>query len=360
LAAAAILLAGLTLTGSGAAAIAMVVVVAAAAVRWTVSPGSRRRKIVGALALSVLVIGAIAFMRTARSASSLEMRAGFTQTSLRMIEARPGFGVGVGRYYSLSALVLSPRLSWLYTRENAHDYFLQTAAELGLSGLTVFVCLMGTALWPAITRAWHGRAEGLTGGCVAGVLAYLVTALSGHPFLVPETVIPFWIVIGLLVGLTVGSADRTLRPPWAAIAVAGALVLTAPLRAEPPRMHFSPADEGFGGPQADVAGRPFRTAGVISSVFVGPAVTAVEIPVRLTATNRDASTSVVAWVVPSSSRSETRVGHDWTTLRLPLPGAEILLHSQRIDLLVAQDQESRAATAPALDVGQIRIAEARP
>ena len=78
--------------------------------------------------------------------SSLEMRGGFTRASMRMIEARPLFGVGAGRYYRLSRLVLPPSLAWFYGQENAHDYFLQITAELGIVGVLVFVWLVAVIL----------------------------------------------------------------------------------------------------------------------------------------------------------------------------------------------------------------------
>ena len=57
-----------------------------------------------------------------------------TRPALRMIGARPLFGVGVGQYYRTSPLFLSPQLAWTYGFENAHNYFLQIGGELGLVG----------------------------------------------------------------------------------------------------------------------------------------------------------------------------------------------------------------------------------
>ena len=70
----------------------------------------------------------------------------FFQTSLRMIGARPLFGVGVGQYYRTSPLFLSPQLAWTYGSENAHNYFLQIGGELGLVGLGLFVVWLGAAI----------------------------------------------------------------------------------------------------------------------------------------------------------------------------------------------------------------------
>ena len=55
----------------------------------------------------------------------------FTGASLRMMRARPVSGVGIGQYYRMSPLFLSPQLGWAYGAENAHNYFLQIGGELG-------------------------------------------------------------------------------------------------------------------------------------------------------------------------------------------------------------------------------------
>ena len=355
-----IILAGLAITTSAAAAAACMIVLGAGAIRWMGDTPPRRWKIAGALALAAVVAGAIAFARSDRSMQSVEMRGGFTQASLRLIEARPVLGIGAGRYYPLSLLVLPNRLSWVYGRENAHDYFLQIAAELGVGGAVAFVWVLGAALLVPLTRAWKGRADGMTVGCVAGASAYLVTALAGHPFLVPETVIPFWIVLGLLVG---ERADPIVQTAWrrrAAIGVACVLLATAWLRPGVPAVRLPPTDDGFGPWRTDdVGGQLFHQAGAQASLFVGPTVKSVEIPLRLESADRLSSATIVVGV-PGWFRGDQRVGPDWSTMLVPLSGSELLMPRQRINLAVASVQ---SGTTPReqlrLDVGQIRILTAQ-
>src|SRR5581483_8418292 len=122
--------------------------------------------------------------------------------------------------YPLSRLALPPALAWSYGFENAHDYYLQIVAELGIVGAAAFGWLLATALGPAIKGAWRGTTDGLTVGLLGGGLMYLVTALAGHPFLVPETAVPFWIVAGLIVSRApLGGRGRSA---WPARAVAAA------------------------------------------------------------------------------------------------------------------------------------------
>ena len=350
-----IILAGLAITWSAAAFLAAVLMLSAGAVLWIAFAVPGRLRIAAGLLLVILVAGGVVFSRTRRAAGSLEMRSGFNQASLHLIEARPVLGVGAGRYYPLSALVLPPRLSWLYGRENAHDYYLQTVAELGVLGAAVFLWLIAAALSAPLARVWTGRAGGAAVGCVAGVLAYLVTALTGHPFLVPEAATPFWIVLGLLIVPREASAVRSSWPRWTAIGVACALVLTVPLRDGVPRVRLPPSDDGFGPWRNDAAGRPFREAGSFSSLFVGPTVTAVEIPFRVAARGR-ARSAILTVSVRGLFGQELRIGPDWSSLIVPLSGAEALMPFQRINLEVTRTQGGPPPPGTAgADIGQVRL-----
>jgi lipopolysaccharide/colanic/teichoic acid biosynthesis glycosyltransferase/O-antigen ligase len=92
----------------------------------------------------------------------------------------PVLGAGLGRF---------PRLygdgSHGQPPENAHNFFLQTAAEAGLVGLLSLGLLLGSiavALWPHM-RARSRRAHGFASGLAIGLLAWLLTSLTGHPLL---------------------------------------------------------------------------------------------------------------------------------------------------------------------------------
>jgi hypothetical protein len=269
-----------------------------------------------------------------------------------LIEAQPVFGIGAGRYYPLSKLTLPPWLSLVYGRENAHDYYLQIAAELGIVGSAAFLWVLGAALTPQLKRAWRGDANGLMAGCLAGSFAYLVTALAGHPFLVPETAIPFWAVLGLAIHPP-GAPVRSERSGRVVIGLACVLLLTAPFRGAVP-VRLLPGDFGFGPWQTDSAGRPFREADPAASLFVGPTVTSVEIPMRLSG-DRSSRSALVAVIVPGSSRTEKQVGTDWTTQVVPLPGAEVLEPNQRINLAISVVGEPAPAHGLRhVDIGQIR------
>jgi hypothetical protein len=295
---------------------------------------------------------------TTGALEGVEMRGGFTRASLIMIAARPVFGVGVGRYYWLSGMVLPPSLGWAYGLENAHDYFLQVAAELGIAGAVAFGWTIGAALFEPLTRVVKGRAEGTTLACVGGALAFLVTAVSGHPFLIPEAAIAFWIVLGVLVIPGATATVQAVGSPRLAIACSCALLLTVAWRGSVPAIRLGPGQDGFGPEQTAPGGPPFREAEPFASLYAGPDVTSIEIPLRVATGSGPAA--VVGVKVPRAFEGELRVGREWSTLVVPLPGADVLVPRQRINLAIAPSPDAPAAAgAPRVDVGQFRILATR-
>jgi hypothetical protein len=170
---------------------------------------------------------------------------------------------------------------------------------------------------------------------------------------VPETAIPFWIVLGLIV---IRPATPLVQSGWraaAAIAVACALVLTAPLRGTP--VTLPAGDYGVGPWRTDDSGRPFREAEGAASLFVGPTTTSVEIPMRVSR-DRPGGIAVVAFGVAGSFISSKDVGGTWTTHLVQLPGSGILEPRQRIDLLITLlENGTRSQRTARLDVGEIRV-----
>jgi hypothetical protein len=342
---------GLALTGSRAAVLAAAVVACAAGAIWIVWSASGMLRVVLAVVLAAVLVAAVGLAANRAGQSSLEMRGGFTRASMRMIEARPVFGVGTGRYYRLSRLVLPPSLAWFYGQENAHDYFLQITAELGIAGLFVFVWLIAAILIKPLKYLARDREKWSATAFAAGAVAYALSAVSGHPFLVPEAAVPFWIVLGVLAR----EGAATPRGAWTQrvwpIAIGAVILLTVPLRPDEPRLRVPPGEDGFGAWQTDERGREFREAHDYASVFVEPNVRAIEIPMKLGtgAQARSAAGALVGVVVPGAFQREVRVGPDWSTLFVDLPGAEPLMLRQRINFLVPAK----------IDVGQVRIVAAQ-
>jgi O-antigen ligase len=344
------ILCGLALTGSRAAVLAAAIATCAAGAIWIVRSASGIARIVIAVLLAAVLVTAVALATNRAGQSSLEMRGGFTRASMRMIEARPIFGVGAGRYYRLSRLVLPPSLAWFYGQENAHDYFLQITAELGVAGVLVFVWLIAAILVQPLRCFTQNRGEWSAAAFAAGAFAYILTAVSGHPFLVPEAAVPLWIVFGVFAGLRAGPTN----PAWTwrvwPIAISAAILLTVPFRPGEPRLRVPPGEDGFGAWQTDERGREFRETDGYASLFVEQNVRAIEIPMKVgTGGQAGSAGSLVEVVVPGAFQREVRVGPDWSTLFIDLPGAEPLILRQRINLSVSSK----------IDVGQVRIVAAQ-
>jgi hypothetical protein len=93
-------------------AFAAIVIVLAAATGWYTT--ARLKPATRTLVLSVLLMAAlaVAVSRAQRDHFfGLSYRQQFNATSLRMVETRPLFGIGVGRYYQTSPLFLSPEVA---------------------------------------------------------------------------------------------------------------------------------------------------------------------------------------------------------------------------------------------------------
>jgi hypothetical protein len=351
---------GLVLTGSRSAMLAAIVTGAGAGA-WAAARRHVRPRIWLVTAIAALVIVAGSFFVTGLLAGST-IRRDFALASVRMIAARPWFGVGVGRYAPLSPLVFSPWLAATYNFENAHNYFLQIFAELGFAGAAAFLWLLTASLSPAVAALRDRSRDFVSTGLLAGAVAFLITCLSGHPFLVDEAAFPFWMVLGLAV-VTARSATTTVsrhRGRWIAATAAIAVVLASvPFRTDVPRLRLPPSEDGFSPWQTGADGRRFREAGEYASLFVSPNVTALEIPLRLMPDRRGAPLLVVDQE-PRWAMRRTVVGDAWTILRVTLPGADPLVPYQRINLSVSDgDASPRNPAASGVAVGELRITRSR-
>jgi O-antigen ligase len=251
-------------TGSRSAYLAVTVgalVLALGQQRWPM----RRSQIaaVGGLLAVVLVAGAIASdWRTGEAGStamSARLRSQFLVTTARMFASAPMWGVGVGRYFDRSPEFMSDELKTLYGNENAHNYFTQQFAELGLVGGSLFLWLAGVLVlsgWKAIRE--RDVPEHL--GLYAGVVGYLTTCVTGHPLLVPETALPFWVIAGTAAATSASSVSRA-EGVHVGLAAAAAILLAAGVGSAGVAYARSPAEPppgyGFHQPVTD-EGATFR------------------------------------------------------------------------------------------------------
>jgi hypothetical protein len=241
----AVLLTGTALFLSGSrVALAVTLPVAVAALAATRERLNVTRR--GLTVATLVVVATVALVATAQARRgrndapmAVFVRVEFAATTWRMLQEHPVFGVGAGNYQRASATFSSEALRRVYPTQNAHNNFLQIAGELGVFGLAAFAVLVGLPAW----RGW--RAARVTGdpiviGWWAGSVAFLLTCLAGHPFLVPEVAVAAAVALGTLAGAA-GPAPlgapgpRSTRVAAALVAVPLALALSVPLRAHAER-----------------------------------------------------------------------------------------------------------------------------
>ncbi len=356
-AAAAVLAAGAACWLSGSrsalAAAALVGLAGGAWWAWTRRPRGRLGlAAAGALAAALLALPlAVAAAYPGRgdgaAADSLRHRIEFTTRSLRMWRTEPLFGVGAGRYLLLSEQFAGDGAAPRFRRENAHNNFLQIAAELGAAGIAAFLALLAACAgraWRAL-RARDGP-DPLLAGAGAGAAAYLLTCLTGHPLLTGETAYPFWIVLGV----AAARAERLLPAPGsgarraAATGWAAGLLLLASvpfrtdaavqgLTAGQPRSVVDDLRGGTFGPETGPRGRCFRWSGPYATFLAPGDARAVRVPLRAPHARLDRPVTVEIALGGRPARRIPLLDGRWTTVPLPLapdpPGG---VH--RVDLTV--------------------------
>ena len=331
-----------------------------------------------AVALTVVVVALLGgaairarLLQTDAGYRGVGFREQFTATSVRMIGAHPLFGVGEGQYYRTSPLFLSPQLAWSYGFENAHNYFLQIAAELGLAGLALFIAWIGAALLRSGRALAQAPRDSRLLGVSAGVAGFLVTCLTGHPLLIGEVAYPFWLQFGLMTALAgstlLGAASTTERSPvrprapraWSLAAAAAVLaivisgpMITATNAAGPPA---SQTVDGFYEWETLKDGTRVRWTGEYGSLFVPADVTRLYIPVRLPFNGGTARPMGVEVRTAGVSKGRTMVDDSWAIIDVPLPPAVPPTRFKRVDLKVDRTWQPALYLAGSADLRMVGV-----
>jgi O-antigen ligase len=111
----------------------------------------------------------------------------------RMWSAFPIFGLGQGTFFRLSSLAEFSQSPLMVSSggENAHNYFLQTLAELGVIGFSLFCCVF---VWPLRHRQnWQGALP----VCIL-ILATFLGNLYSHAFIIRENLFLLAVFVALL------------------------------------------------------------------------------------------------------------------------------------------------------------------
>lgn len=241
----------------------------------------RGRRIMG-VTLAVVAIAIAAPVVIAKGSThvsagaALSSRVEMWRISLKIAAEDPVFGVGAGRFAPASRDYLTDAFIASFPEaaggENAHNNFLQVLAELGLTGFIGFVWLLWSALYTSTDPPRPERHA-----LVAGLAAFLLSALFGHPLLIYEIAVAFFFVIGLAAGL--GSPPERSPRLWQFALIIFVLV-TFPWRAavalEPP----SPDVVGAKPAAAHLDGQPHYVAEPVSRWRLRPHARAAVFPMR--------------------------------------------------------------------------------
>lgn len=211
--------AALWMSGSRAALIAIAVVGGALLLsgprRTMAAP--RKAALIGA-GVAALLLVAVAFPNPLfdrrSTVGAMGIRTEMARVAVRLWRTEPVLGIGPGRFLERSAsFILDPYVRALYGRENAHNNFLQILAELGALGAAAFAMVLFAALRRPAPF-----------GLRAGIAAFLITCLAGHPLLIPDVQFAFWMALGLSAGLTADTRPAAVVRGAALMIVAAALV----------------------------------------------------------------------------------------------------------------------------------------
>ncbi|MGH2442912.1 MAG: O-antigen ligase family protein [Chloroflexota bacterium] len=159
------------------AVVAVLLVGLVSAFGFTIAPLERLLNAIG--------LGSVSFGTVNNSNFSAVERAAHWLAGVRMFNAHPLLGVGIGNYGAAYPM-FHPR-GWYASLEHAHNYYINIAAEAGIIGLAAYLLLAGSALWyscSAMRRAYHPayRAAGFgaTGALIATSFHNLVDVLYVH------------------------------------------------------------------------------------------------------------------------------------------------------------------------------------
>jgi O-antigen ligase len=142
-------------------------------------------------------------------ASTYELRLYPWLVAENMISDYPILGIGPGRFYQSFPQYrpdIDPGPLWRrYAHENAHNYYLQVAAEMGLVGLLMLLAFIA---WTLCRANWRDPIAGAAG---LAFLAVAVVSLLQHPLLEEPLFFGFLAVAALVPA--VGEKAPSIRWP---------------------------------------------------------------------------------------------------------------------------------------------------
>lgn len=269
-------------------------------------------------------------VRPAETAHALAMgRVGFWRTGAAMLAGHPLAGIGPGRVPARFEEFRAE--GYRGPAENLHAWPLQVLVENGIPGGLL-------ALWPtamlallvlrSLRRFPGGDGDPFVGALAPGLLAFGISGLAAHPWLLPEMQVVFWGCAALLERSREGGTSRSAVGDEEGTAgairrwIPAALLLGWGL----PRLLSAPASDGG---LFDVTAGSFAEGGG-EAAWVGPWSAGVlpapppgdPLRLRLRRPGREGATRVEGRVDGGRwAAVELPPGGGWTTLELPRPSS---------------------------------------
>jgi len=218
---------------------------------------AQKHKVVLPLMLAVVTAGFL-FLMTSQNSSVVQRGSSLTNLSsdftfqhrqawwsgaVEMVKERPLTGFGTGQFpvlqheYTGQGAALSNGVHGSLANQ-AHNFYLQTAAELGLPGLLLVVAILGSFLYAGIKRIGKmdaGIRRSLLIASIGSIVAFSLDALSSPSWQFGQVSMFFWLILGAGVGCVrprtkqdeeeapITLAPRVLRP---VVLVAAALMFS--------------------------------------------------------------------------------------------------------------------------------------
>jgi O-antigen ligase len=158
-----------------------------------------------------------ALLAHATRTRELALRIGAWETGLRVIEANPILGLGLG--YQTYTVYADPFRVPLQNvaLSHPHNSYLEVAAMAGLPAGILWLAILGSAFWRGtrLLLSVHGRARALIGGVMVALIIVAVNSLATDGWTLAPQAIPDWLLLGAVASPALARAlrsDATVAP----------------------------------------------------------------------------------------------------------------------------------------------------
>jgi len=271
---------------------------------------------------------------------AMKIRVGMAEIGGRMAQDHPWFGVGLGEFSRASGGYVSPELIAMFPAsaagENAHNQIVQVMAELGGVGLLLFLWYWVRVLIPAIGSLRAGGASLWAWSFTAGLCAFHLSALMGHPLLTPYVVFLVFIFVGLVSGVTPQEPPpRRWWPGLVVVAICIAIAATVPARIRATAGAQGQLVLGASPVSGELDGVGYRVASATSTWFVRAPAKLITMPLRASADSRSSCTVQINMDGTPADRVVVD-GQTWRQVRFVIEAIREV-GSHRLDVIASGD-----------------------